>query len=1407
MVSKNRRENPHVNELQEVLTGEPDAVGHAEVSDTSEDTLRFDEGSQRAEELAKTLAADLEGVKILAQELRDEARDDNQELSAHEALQQAIAFVGLDGFGGYTEAELGYIVERAEHYTGDSAPQQVQETRVAAVESEPATQSVVEQPNSVEPTNDKLAASLQKLKEVGVGGLADEKPPRNVRVDAEPGATEPSTPEQTKDNEILANDLALKLDAVEDAVTGLLNDPNNKIGFSRARKEALRANGLHQHADLPFDTLDAVFKGARKIYYEKRDELKELTTKAVATVIAEDSTVYEAVNAAVGSAKREYAKVNKGTQGFKPGESIRSAVEALVRTGKFGKVKDGELGYLDDYVAARAWSIGQAKYRNNQPKVAKPTAEKGRNKPSAAEYAKQIEEAAQKIAPVLPEVMHALSVKKKELRAAAGNRFGKLWSSTRYTKLRSEFVRQGALDADAVVSNRQIDDILQKSREIRKNAREAQQDDTEPTAPKSAEAPRGTSSAEQKAELDTKIADIARQVAEYDQVLGPHIAAGRAKHRAEYFREHDNFDGWHASDALINTLEESGLLTEQDLEGLDDRARRKLGGKIRSNIKQARKDYKENIAKIDEDAVKKWIETDAADKMAKTDPGAFNAIVNEKYEAFKANNPDANPVLFRFDIAKKEALEELGVINSFDAQTLTADHIDALLKIGVARHSGTEVQPTGTNEAGSGAPETNAQKIRELEESIAALRQQYGNLPDKNVPKGQQIVAEIRTLQAEIASLEALDQQQIDDAFNSLADKLDLKQQGDNTIEEPGDEELKALLAELSVDELNTRYESLEAKLQTLDVASDEVNELRKQLSDIYEVKAKKELAEAGQNGTTVETLQAEAADLQRQYAAIPDGERNSDQAKELQAKIIEKLNGVYEKLEEEYNAIPHESKRRTGDNLTPEQEQLAVRADELRKRLSDVYAEIAKAKLGEIVAPPTAEEQQRAQREREIRAAAETRIRDEAFAKYERVYRTALDEYAKLRAENEQKAEGLFPGIGRKKREVALSEAREKLQNAKLEYERFIVTAKREAGLYEGDEAAIAAAQSNELFEGLLSLDEQARTETLKIHEERAENRNKFQKFFVGVGKFLSKGNRFIRAAKTMGIGLATGAAVKGGLGAIAGSTLPVSLAAGGIVAGASLGVRYGVTQHNLDISRAEEAADKNAEGVVSRRLSDEQIAKLKTVLEGATAADIKQRQSTLAGNVLQESETNSKKKIDEARKKAGRTATMFGLSAAAGGIGAHIAQNGLPDIFSGHDAQAKPGDTPTKPGDPTGQNVPHDVEGRRQALEELKNAEKTGGGLDAKAELNLKGNSFFVESGNGPIREIQQAAKLNGHDISIGRAEEIYDKLYDKYGDKLVSGGPEYHGPNGDLRFGESGKYKWGNGVLEKIVTMAAK
>lgn len=416
-------------------------------------------------------------------------------------------------------------------------------------------------------------------------------------------------------------------------------------------------------------------------------------------------------------------------------------------------------------------------------------------------------------------------------------------------------------------------------------------------------------------------------------------------------------------------------------------------------------------------------------------------------------------------------------------------------------------------------------------------------------------------------------------------------------------------------------------------------------------------------------------------------------------------------------------------------------------------------AKLGTTPESDTPEQQERGDPEIE-------RILGEVEISHGATYKAALRQYAELKATSETKGR-----IGRHSREEQLKLAEATLTEAKVAYVRELMKHKKEAGKYA---EMTPQAVSDEAFDLLRGVDKDTREATDAVHEQRLNERGRFKRAFAAVGRFLTKGGKVARIAKPAGAGLVAGAGTAL-LVTATGAVWPVTAAVG---ASLGLAVRGAATRANLDVLHAKNNG-KNA-------MNDTQFGKLLESIRGSG----QNVERSVIGGILNESREAGYKLADTARKKAGKTALAFALGFGAGGAGVHAVHNAF---FSGHEATASGHEAPAgepKP-DQTPQNKPDGVNDT---------------GLDEQIPSpELHGQKFTVESGHGVIEEIQEAAQANGHKISAGRAEDIYNQLYGQYGDKIISGGPEYHGPTGDIRFGKAGSYEWGNDILEKIVSMS--
>lgn len=376
--------------------------------------------------------------------------------------------------------------------------------------------------------------------------------------------------------------------------------------------------------------------------------------------------------------------------------------------------------------------------------------------------------------------------------------------------------------------------------------------------------------------------------------------------------------------------------------------------------------------------------------------------------------------------------------------------------------------------------------------------------------------------------------------------------------------------------------------------------------------------------------------------------------------------------------------------------------------------------------------------------------------------YEAALSEYAELKATSET--------VGRFRRgrvEDELKLAEEKLTRAKIELETEIARKKAIEGLYEGDTDEAKRQQlEDDIFNKLRGLDAATREKTDRVLETRLNERGWFKRKVASIGKFFTSGGKVAQLLKPGGAGFALGFGV-----GFMGAGFPVTTAAA--VAGGA-GMRAAATRVHLDTLHA---ANKGKLAV-----SDEKFRELLNSIGGSTG-DIGEKAQALAGGILTESREKGYELANAARKKAGKVAVAFAIGFGAGGLGGHLAHEAW---SSAHAAE-----------------VPTNSEPAPQTNPNPSGGEVSGGGAEQTPSLN--GQEFNVESGHGPIKEIQDAARANGNNISLGRAEQIYNQLYGEYGDALTGGGPEYHGPTGDLRFGRPGTYNWGDGVLEKIVAMS--
>lgn len=362
-----------------------------------------------------------------------------------------------------------------------------------------------------------------------------------------------------------------------------------------------------------------------------------------------------------------------------------------------------------------------------------------------------------------------------------------------------------------------------------------------------------------------------------------------------------------------------------------------------------------------------------------------------------------------------------------------------------------------------------------------------------------------------------------------------------------------------------------------------------------------------------------------------------------------------------------------------------------------------------------TAEQaQQQAERLRHIETET-ARLTAEVDSIHGPILRAAMAEYAQLKAVDESKGGG-FLGYGRKKREVALRKIEERLTLAKLAYEQEVIRRKREAGLYEGDEAAIKTKSEEELFEAIRGLDRESREATNAELKRRMENRNILQKASARIGQFFMKGGKVSQALKGMGTGF-----VPTFLIGATGVGIPVTAVAGAVI---GAGLREAVFRANLDSIRAENI-DAAGNGVEA--LSAEGFAAWKQRMETGQIQSDTHKAETLASDIFNASRERGRKQVDRARKAGRWVMTGYAAGAAAGTL--------LGSAYDGVGATdgAGVGSEGTPPGADGG----------------------AGGG--GGAELNL---SADIRKGAGGKEQIMELLQNNGVDTSKITESEILSK-----------------------------------------------
>lgn len=571
--------------------------------------------------------------------------------------------------------------------------------------------------------------------------------------------------------------------------------------------------------------------------------------------------------------------------------------------------------------------------------------------------------------------------------------------------------------------------------------------------------------------------------------------------------------------------------------------------------------------------------------------------------------------------------------------------------------------------------------------------------------------------------------------------------------------------------------------------ASNGDRSLRQQVSEAYD-----KLQEMRSSPETLAELRQELSELSQQYGRQFD--KNSPEARELVKAAAAKYNEI--QALEQWQATNAESARAgklprvelPDDPLDPDgagrlprvefpDDPLMTEQTELKRKLDGIenqgsaeavaiqqrLAEIYRQRLGlppkedepkPLIGTESLKEQVRKQKEAELRA-------ELGNTEYSTRYQAALTEYAELKAQSEIKGNGRF-SWGKRKREVALLAASEKLAKAKAALEAQFIKSKEAAGMYDVPAEQLAQAKSDDLFNAMRTLDIEQRQATNDVLDTRAEKRNWLQKAAMRFAAMLDKGDKWPARLKAGGAGFGVGLLSTGLSWA---GLWPVSIA---VSAGITAGVRQAGVMVQRDKIHATE--NKDAQGNARTIVNDEKFAELKkrAVESGKDGFDAA---SQLAGDILEGAREIGYKQAERARVNNRRMTVAFGLGAAAGNLAGNLTMNAVNGAW-GHGGVGKKGAV-----------LPSE----------------DGGGGDHEI---LKGTQFSVEKGHGLIRELREFATANGHALSPIQAESLHHDLIKEFGKDYI----DIHGVKhdvymhgGDVHLSAPGKANWEDGVPEFI------
>lgn len=563
---------------------------------------------------------------------------------------------------------------------------------------------------------------------------------------------------------------------------------------------------------------------------------------------------------------------------------------------------------------------------------------------------------------------------------------------------------------------------------------------------------------------------------------------------------------------------------------------------------------------------------------------------------------------------------------------------------------------------------------------------------------------------------------------------------------------------------------------------------LRQQVDEAYNA-----LQEMRSSPETLAELRQELSELSQQYGTQFD--KNSPEARELVRAAAAKYNEI--QALEQWQATNAESARAgklprielPDDPLDPDgagrlprvefpDDPLMTEQTELKRKLDGIenqgsaeavaiqqrLAEIYRQRLGlppkedepkPLIGTESLKEQVRKQKEAELRA-------ELGNTEYSTRYQAALTEYAELKAQSEIKGNGRF-SWGRRKREVALLAASEKLAKAKAALEAQFIKSKEAAGMYDVSAEQLAQAKSDDLFNAMRTLDIEQRQATNDVLDTRAEKRNWLQKAAMRFAAMLDKGDKWPARLKAGGAGFGVGLLSTGLSWA---GLWPVSMMV-------SAGITAGVRQAGIMVQRDKihVAENKDEQGNARAIINDEDFADMQR-RAAEHGGDSDQVARNIAGGMLHRAREVGYEQADRARANNRRMAVSFGIGVAAGNAVGNLMKYAWDNGQIGKKGKLVPGN-------PDGGSGDHEI---------------------------LKGTDFTVEKEHGLIRELREFATTNGHKLTPVQAESLHHDLIKAFGKDYI----DIHGVKhdvymhgGDVRLSAPGTANWDKGVPEFIKT----